>query len=77
MLDRELEERVAPAQFQFEGDVVAVVFDGADADVERAGDLTAGSTLREQLQDPPLGSSLCIVSRTIATASCCPAMRDR
>ena len=60
MLDGELEERVAPAQFQVEGDVVAVVFDGPDADVERAGDLTAGSTLRDQLQDAPLGmSELC------------------
>jgi hypothetical protein len=38
MLDRELEQRVAPAQFQLAGDVVAVMFDGADADVERRRD---------------------------------------
>lgn len=55
MLHRELEQRVAATQFQLEGDVVAVMFDGADTDVEQRRDLAAGLPFGNQLQDAALG----------------------
>ena len=51
VLNRELEQRVAPVQVQLDGDVVAVVFDCPDADMERGGDLSAGLPFGDQLED--------------------------
>ncbi len=55
MLHRELEQRVAAAQFQLEGDVVAVMLDRADADVQQRRDLAAGLPFGNQLQDATFG----------------------
>jgi len=54
MLDREFDKRVAAAQAEFCGDVVAVVFDGADADAQgSAGALVLGETGLPEAQTDP------------------------
>src|SRR5262249_10642118 len=55
MLDGELDQGVAAAQVEFGGDVVAMMFDGADADAHGGRDCAAGMAFGDQLHDAALG----------------------
>ena len=55
MLDGELDQGVAAVQVEFGGDVVAVMFDGADADAQCSRDGAARLALSDQLQDAAFG----------------------
>jgi hypothetical protein len=53
VFDREFDQRVAAAQFQFCSDIVAVMVNRTGADIQFTGDFTAGAALGNQLQDAP------------------------
>src|SRR5262245_1810302 len=55
MLEGELDQRVAAVQFEFSGDVVAMMFNGADTDAQFSGDAAAGLAFGDQFQDAAFG----------------------
>jgi len=55
MLDREFDKRVAAAQAEFCGDVVAVVFDGADADAQSRPNFATRLSLGDQFEHAAFG----------------------
>jgi hypothetical protein len=55
MLEGEPGEGVTAAQFELDGDVVAMMFDGADADANGGRDCAAGKALGDHFQDAALG----------------------
>ena len=57
MLDGEFDECMAAVQIEFHCDVVAVMFDGANADAKRCRDFPARLTVCYQFQDPAFGPS--------------------
>jgi len=55
MFERELDQGVAAMQVAFGCDVVAVMFDGAEADAESRGRFRGSSALGDQLEDLVFG----------------------
>ena len=55
MLEGELHQRMAAVQFEFGGDVVPVMLDGADSDAQFSRDCTARLAFSDQLQDAAFG----------------------
>ena len=55
VLERELQQAMAAAQFQFSADIGAVRLDGPSADEQLRGNLPAGLLFRDKFQDAKLG----------------------
>jgi hypothetical protein len=54
VLEGELDEGVAPAQFELDRDVVAMVLDGTQTDAELPRDLAARQAVGHESQNAPL-----------------------
>src|ERR1051325_5959278 len=55
VVEGKLQEAVGAVQFQLVANVLAMIVDGADAQLEQAGDFLAGVILADEFEDPALG----------------------